>query len=70
MQTEIAYETNTRLTIAKRAVKELNKRGNRHHMLRNMQITDSTDKYDGWLVDQQKRYALAIYKPNGVLPIK
>lgn len=49
-------------------IKELDKRGVKHHVLRNMHIADTTDNYDEWLDDQRKRYALATYNPNRIMP--
>lgn len=51
-------------------IKELDKRGIKHHVLRNMHIADTTDNYDEWLDDQRKRYALASHNPNRVQPIQ
>jgi len=50
-------------------VRELDSRGVKHHVLRNMHIADTTDNYDEWLDDQRKRYALGTYNPNRVEPI-
>ncbi|NMH87967.1 sugar isomerase domain-containing protein [Flavivirga algicola] len=50
-------------------VRELDHRGIKHHVLRNMHIADTTDNYDEWLDDQRKRYALGTYNPNRVIPI-
>ena len=49
-------------------VKELDSRGIKHHVLRNMHIDDTQDNYDEWLHDQRKRFALATYNPNRVVP--
>ena len=51
-------------------VKELDRRGIKHHVLRNMHIADTQDNYDEWLDDQRKRYALATYNPDRIVPRK
>lgn len=51
-------------------IKELDQRGVKHHVLRNMHIANTQDNYDEWLDDQRKRYALATYNPNREQPKK
>jgi len=51
-------------------IRELDKRGYHHNVLRNMHIAETEDNYDRWLLDQRKRYSLANYNPNKVEPVK
>lgn len=41
-------------------IRELDRRGVRHHVLRNMHLKDTRDNYDEWLRDQRHRYARAL----------
>jgi len=50
-------------------IKELDRRGVKHYVLRNMHIANTSDNYDEWLNDQRKRYSLARYNPNKVTPV-
>lgn len=50
-------------------IKELDARGVKHHVLRNMHIANTSDNYDEWLNDERKRYSLARYNPNKVIPV-
>ena len=38
-------------------MRELDRRGVRHHVLRNMHLTDTEDSYELWVRDQRRRYA-------------
>jgi uncharacterized phosphosugar-binding protein len=49
-------------------IKELDRRGIPHPVLRNMHLANTTDNYDQWLRDQRTRYALATNNPNAVKP--
>ncbi|MEI6350687.1 MAG: sugar isomerase domain-containing protein [Verrucomicrobiota bacterium] len=41
-------------------VRELDRRGKTHPVLRNMHIAQTEDNYDAWLRDQRRRYAKAL----------
>jgi uncharacterized phosphosugar-binding protein len=49
-------------------IRELDRRGVRHHVLRNMHLGDTQDSYDAWLRDQRRRYARALHHPAPVVP--
>ena len=51
-------------------VRELDRRGVKHHVLRNMHIANTAENYDAWLEDQHRRYALATHNPQKVVPLK
>jgi len=51
-------------------IRELDKRGYHHHVLRNMHISETDDNYNDWVLDQRKRYARAMYNPSKVDPQK
>lgn len=51
-------------------IRELDRRGYYHQVLRNMHINNTADNYNEWLDDQHKRYSRALYNPNRVLPQK
>lgn len=50
-------------------IRELDKRGITHHVLRNMHLKDTKGNYDAWLRDQRKRYGLTINNPDKVAPV-
>jgi uncharacterized phosphosugar-binding protein len=41
-------------------IRELDRRGVRHHVLRNMHLNDTEDSYELWVRDQRQRYARAL----------
>lgn len=41
-------------------IRELDRRGVRHHVLRNMHLKDTQDSYEMWVRDQRQRYARAL----------
>ena len=41
-------------------IRELDRRGIRHHVLRNMHLKDTQDSYEMWVRDQRRRYARAL----------
>ena len=45
-------------------LRELDRRGVRHHVLQNMHLRDTEDTYDAWLRDQRKRYSRALHNPR------
>lgn len=49
-------------------VRELDRRGYAHHVLRNMHLHDTVDTYDAWVRDQRERYARALSHPERVEP--
>ncbi len=49
-------------------IRELDKRGYHHQVLRNMHISNTADNYNDWLLDQRKRYARALFNPSKVAP--
>ncbi|WP_316814179.1 SIS domain-containing protein [Pedobacter heparinus] len=49
-------------------IKELDRRGIAHPVLRNMHLDNTADNYDSWLRDQRKRYAMAKHHPQAVKP--
>jgi uncharacterized phosphosugar-binding protein len=51
-------------------LRELDRRGVAHHVLRNMHLGDTRDSYDAWLRDQRARYARALCRPGAVTPAK
>ncbi len=51
-------------------IKELDRRGIQHHVLRNMHLKDTRDTYRQWIRDQRKRYSLALNNPDGVKPVR
>jgi len=51
-------------------IRELDRRGYHHHVLRNMHINNTADNYNEWLDDQHKRYSRVMYNPNRVEPQK
>jgi hypothetical protein len=50
-------------------IRELDRRGLSHHVLRNMHLKDTRDTYDAWIRDQRTRYARALHNPLAVQPI-
>jgi uncharacterized phosphosugar-binding protein len=46
-------------------IRELDRRGVRHHVLRNMHLNDTEDSYDLWVRDQRRRYAKALHAGEG-----
>lgn len=51
-------------------IRELDRRGYHHQVLRNMHISNTSDNYNEWIEDQHKRYSRAIYNPNKVKQLK
>jgi uncharacterized phosphosugar-binding protein len=51
-------------------LRELDRRGIAHHVLRNMHLKDTRDTYDLWIRDQRSRYARALNNPAAVTPLK
>lgn len=51
-------------------LRELDSRGIKHHVLRNMHLKDTLDTYELWIRDQRKRYALALNNPDRVEPVQ
>jgi hypothetical protein len=51
-------------------LRELDRRGVAHHVLRNMHLKDTRDTYDLWIRDQRIRYARALHNPAAVTPVK
>lgn len=49
-------------------VRELDGRGVRHHVLRNMHLGDTRDSYAAWIRDQRRRYARALHRPDTPSP--
>jgi uncharacterized phosphosugar-binding protein len=45
-------------------LRELDRRGLRHHVLRNMHLGDTHDSYAAWIRDQRRRYARALHRPD------
>ena len=45
-------------------LRELDRRGVRHHVLGNMHLGETQDNYDAWLSDQRRRYARALAGPH------
>ena len=45
-------------------LRELDRRGVAHHVLRNMHLGDTRDSYTAWLRDQRRRYARALHRPD------
>lgn len=43
-------------------LRELDRRGIKHHVLRNMHLNDTVDSYELWIRDQRQRYAKALYR--------
>jgi uncharacterized phosphosugar-binding protein len=43
-------------------IRELDRRGVKHHVLRNMHLNDTVDSYDLWVRDQRQRYARTLNK--------
>lgn len=41
-------------------IRELDRRGVKHHVLRNMHLNDTVDSYEQWVRDQRQRYARAL----------
>ena len=46
-------------------IRELDRRGVQHHVLRNMHLHDTVDSYDLWIRDQRRRYARALNASAG-----
>lgn len=44
-------------------IRELDRRGIAHHVLRNMHLRDTRDTYEAWVRDQRARYARALHRP-------
>jgi uncharacterized phosphosugar-binding protein len=51
-------------------IRELDRRGIRHPVLRNMHLGQTQVNYDEWLLDQRRRYARTLVHPNPVAPRK
>ena len=51
-------------------LRELDRRGIAHHVLRNMHLKNTADTYDLWIRDQRARYARTLNNPAAVLPVK
>ena len=51
-------------------LRELDRRGIAHHVLRNMHLNDTHDTYDLWIRDQRTRYSKAIHNPDTLMPMK
>lgn len=49
-------------------IRELDRRGVKHHVLRNMHLNDTVDSYELWVRDQRQRYAQALNHPQAVPP--
>ena len=49
-------------------LRELDRRGVKHHVLQNMHLRNTEDTYDAWLRDQRKRYSRALHNPQRVEP--
>ena len=49
-------------------IRELDRRGIRHHVLRNMHLFDTRDTYSAWIRDERKRYARALNNPDRIGP--
>ena len=49
-------------------LRELDRRGIAHHVLRNMHLRDTRSTYDEWLRDQRMRYARALHNPPRIRP--
>ena len=45
-------------------MRELDRRGVAHHVLRNMHLGDTRDTYEAWVRDQRRRYARALHHPD------
>lgn len=45
-------------------IRELDRRGIAHHVLRNMHLNDTVDSYDLWVRDQRRRYARTLNNPS------
>ena len=45
-------------------IRELDRRGVKHHVLRNMHLKDTQDSYELWVRDQRQRYARTLNNPN------
>jgi uncharacterized phosphosugar-binding protein len=46
-------------------IRELDRRGVKHHVLRNMHLQDTQDSYELWVRDQRQRYARALNSSGG-----
>ncbi len=51
-------------------IRELDRRGIRHHVLRNMHLFDTRDAYNAWIRDERKRYARAMNNPDRIEPLQ
>lgn len=51
-------------------LRELDRRGIAHHVLRNMHLKDTRDTYDLWIRDQRARYARALHNPAAIKPVR
>jgi uncharacterized phosphosugar-binding protein len=49
-------------------IRDLDRRGLKHHVLQNMHIGHTQVNYDEWLADQRHRYARALCNPNRLVP--
>lgn len=49
-------------------IRELDRRGIRHHVLKNMHLNDTQDSYELWVRDQRKRYAAALNPTDTLSP--
>jgi uncharacterized phosphosugar-binding protein len=42
-------------------IRELDRRGIKHHVLRNMHLSDTRESYNAWIRDQRQRYAKSLH---------
>lgn len=49
-------------------LRELDRRGIAHHVLRNMHLADTRDTYNDWLRDQRRRFSRALNRPDALPP--
>jgi uncharacterized phosphosugar-binding protein len=50
-------------------IRELDRRGIKHHVLQNMHLGQTEVNYDEWLADQRRRYARALFNPDRLTPV-
>jgi uncharacterized phosphosugar-binding protein len=51
-------------------IRELDRRGVSHHVLRNMHLGETQDSYELWVRDERQRYARARHNPEAVPPVE
>ena len=56
-------------TLNELTLRELDRRGIRHHVLRNMHLNNTTDSYDAWIRDQRARYARTLNNAHALKPL-